>query len=248
MAIPAADALLDCWLTLGGLIDGAWMRREDDALVGATGLAVPTLNGVWAPQPLGARRADALLDELSATGLPHSLQMSGQPAPELVERLTERGMSRAEDVPLMTLSTAPTKTACSDGLTFRVLQPDRASAHAQVAAAGFEAPEFVFSTLIGPDVIAHPAVTVLVGEIEGVAVTTGLSMTIAGRTGLFNIATPPVHRGRGYGAAVTGALIRDAAVRQANLVFLQSSAAGFSVYQRLGFVTVDTWQCWISGQ
>ena len=93
-------------------------------------------------------------------------------------------------------------------------------------------------------VVADPATTVLVGEVDGTPVTTGMSMTMNDRTGIFGIATPETHRRRGYGAAVTAALIDDARARGAKSSFLQSSQAGFGVYQRLGFRTVDVWQCW----
>jgi predicted acetyltransferase len=64
-------------------------------------------------------------------------------------------------------------------------------------------------------------------------------MTLAGATGVFNVATPRQHRGRGYGAAVTARAVRDGFRAGASLAFLQASDAGFGVYRRLGFRHVE---------
>jgi ribosomal protein S18 acetylase RimI-like enzyme len=84
-----------------------------------------------------------------------------------------------------------------------------------------------------------------VGEVGGEPVTTGLGFTFGGSVSIFDIATLPAHRRRGYGAAVTVQAIRDGLSSGASWAWLQSSAAGLSVYERLGFRTVESWPCWI---
>jgi N-acetylglutamate synthase len=59
--------------------------------------------------------------------------------------------------------------------------------------------------------------------------------------GIFNIATVPAYRGRGYGRAVSSRIVADAVARGADLVYLQSSEDGFPLYQSMGFHTVETW-------
>jgi GNAT superfamily N-acetyltransferase len=54
--------------------------------------------------------------------------------------------------------------------------------------------------------------------------------------GVYHVATLPVARGRGIGAAVTRAAMRFARERGATRAALQSSDSGFRVYQSLGFV------------
>ena len=52
-----------------------WARAEPGAVALVTGVAIPTLNGVWVASP--DARADGvadLLDHVAATGLPHCLQ------------------------------------------------------------------------------------------------------------------------------------------------------------------------------
>jgi predicted GNAT family acetyltransferase len=77
-------------------------------------------------------------------------------------------------------------------------------------------------------------------------VTTGLGVTIDTSVGIFNIATPPEFRRRGYGAAVTARAITDGLEAGATWAWLQSSAIGLRVYEALGFRTSEEWTCWQS--
>jgi hypothetical protein len=50
---------------------------------------------------------------------------------------------------------------------------------------------------------------------------------------------PPEHRGRRFGAAVTLRAVADGLIGRAQWSFLQSSTAGYGVYSRLGYSTVE---------
>jgi predicted GNAT family acetyltransferase len=60
--------------------------------------------------------------------------------------------------------------------------------------------------------------------------------------GIYYVATPPEHRGRGVAAAATAWVTNWLLARGARIVILQSSESGFGVYQRLGFDVYDTYQ------
>jgi ribosomal protein S18 acetylase RimI-like enzyme len=53
--------------------------------------------------------------------------------------------------------------------------------------------------------------------------------------GIYFVATPPEHRGKGVGAEITRWVANTLFDRGADCVTLQSSEAGFRVYERLGF-------------
>ncbi len=53
--------------------------------------------------------------------------------------------------------------------------------------------------------------------------------------GIYFVATPPLHRGKGVGAEVTQSVANLLFERGAECVTLQSSEMGFRVYERLGF-------------
>jgi ribosomal protein S18 acetylase RimI-like enzyme len=103
------------------------------------------------------------------------------------------------------------------------------------AAAGFGAPEAIFEPIYAADVFALDGFAGYVGRVGGEPVSTSVGYTVADTVGIFNVATPEEHRGRGYGAALTAAAARGGFAQGAELAWLQSSAMGLSVYRRLGF-------------
>lgn len=72
-------------------------------------------------------------------------------------------------------------------------------------------------------------------RLEGLPVGTATAYLAAGVVGLYFVSTAPGARRRGVGAAVTLAALRDARELGYHVGVLQSSAAGRSMYARLGF-------------
>jgi N-acetylglutamate synthase len=105
-----------------------------------------------------------------------------------------------------------------------------------------------FRKLMTTAVLEAPGARCYVGEVDREPVTTGFAVTFADFVGIFNIATPPVHRRHGYGAAVTSRAVRDGLSNGASWAWLQSSPAGYPIYERLGFQTVESWRCWVIPQ
>jgi ribosomal protein S18 acetylase RimI-like enzyme len=97
----------------------------------------------------------------------------------------------------------------------------------------------VFDTGINEN---HPFVS-WVGYREGEPVATAATVTANGVIGLYNIATSPDHRHRGYGEAITRHAI-DAALGETGSradsthVVLQSTSLGLRLYERMGFQPV----------
>jgi ribosomal protein S18 acetylase RimI-like enzyme len=82
--------------------------------------------------------------------------------------------------------------------------------------------------------------TCWVGYRDALPVATAATVVSDGVIGLYNVATVPDERGRGYAEAVTRHAIADAS-RQSGLgrVILQSTAQGERLYKRLGFREVS---------
>ena len=211
-------------------------------------MPVPTLNGVWAYRKDAERGAVARLLELVAhAGMPHCLQYASECTGELSGLAEERGMRRDVDIPLMALTTQGELPRCDSGdLVIEVLDPKQAAVHAELAAAGFNAPVDAFLGLMTPAVMGRPGVRAYVGSVDGEPVATGVGVCLENHVGIFNVATLPSHRRRGYGAAITERAVRDGLDRGARWAWLQSSPAGYSVYEKLGFKTQESWECWIS--
>jgi hypothetical protein len=231
-------------------VPAGWARRDGGAIAVVTGVQLPFLNGVWSEQADPDPDIVAgLLDRVAATGLPHCLQLRPGGSPALARLPVNLGMSREQDdVPLMVMED-PARLGRAqhvDGLVLRQLHPEEAELHVRVAAAGFEAPEEPFRQLVTPDVLGLPEVRCYVGEADGCLVTTGVGVTLGACVGIFNVATPPAGRRRGYGAAVTARAVADGLAAGATWSWLQSSPPGYPVYEQLGFQAVESWQTWVS--
>jgi ribosomal protein S18 acetylase RimI-like enzyme len=215
-------------------------------MAGITGVPIPTTNGVWAVgSDPDVSAADRLLDMVAEAGLPHCLQARSDRFTALADR---RGMVRDDDVPLMVLNNTELLPEPPHDLAelVRRLADDETEVHAVVAAAGFGAPVELFRDLINPEVLAGSGVRGYVVEVDGTAVATGLGIQVVDHVGIFNVATAPEHRRRGYGALITAQAVRDGLAAGATFAWLQSSAEGYSVYEALGFRTVEHWPCWIA--
>ena len=98
-----------------------------------------------------------------------------------------------------------------------------------------------------PDAFALPGAVPYLAREDGQVVAVGFGVFGQGTAGVFNIATVPAYRGRGYGRAVTSRIVADAVTRGADLAYLQSSEDGYPLYQSMGFRTVETWTYLSSG-
>jgi hypothetical protein len=242
-----AAGLAAAWELLVDAIPLGWTRRESGVIAAVTGVPLATLNGVWPERlELDEVAVSALLDEIAHSGLPYCVQLRPGHSRRLASMVAERGMNREEQVPLMVLTDDSRLRDAQqvENLQIRQVAPEEARLHAGIAARGFDAPEEPFVQLMTPAVLRQPGVRCYVGEIDGNPVTTGLGVTVGTSVGIFNIATPPGHRGKGFGAAVTARAVNDGLNNGARWSYLQSSPAGYDIYTRLGFLTLERWDCW----
>jgi ribosomal protein S18 acetylase RimI-like enzyme len=133
-----------------------------------------------------------------------------------------------------------------EGLKIRQIPPDDVGAHVAIGAKGFGVTEQLYGQLSTPAAMRLPGVRCYVGEVAGTPVTTGLGVTLAPFVAIFSIATPPAYRGRGYASAVTARAVGDGLANGAEWAWLQSSEAARQIYTRLGFRTVELWDCWVA--
>jgi ribosomal protein S18 acetylase RimI-like enzyme len=103
----------------------------------------------------------------------------------------------------------------------------------------FHVPPAWFGEVFDRSVAPSDAFVCWVAYHDGVPVATAATVTAHGAIGLYNIATAPDHRQRGYGEAVTRFVV-DAAVREHGdlPVVLQSTAQGLRLYGPMGFLPV----------
>jgi GNAT superfamily N-acetyltransferase len=244
-----AAALADTWQRLFEVAPLGWMQREAGAFAGATGVPIATPNGIWleSRNPDGGTVA-AMFDRLDASGLPYCLQLRPGTPREITDQALKRGMTRGAAVPLMVLE-VPTHLPAArevEGLNVRVLEPEDIAAHVQIAAGVFGVPEELFASVMTRELMTAEGLRCYVGAAGTDDVTTAMGVTLGSGVGVSNVATLAPYRGRGYGAAITARVVSDALLAGAEWAWLQASPAGYRVYERLGFVTVDRWECFAS--
>lgn len=243
------DVLVQTSVRMMGALSGSWYRQEGGCLGSMSGVPFPTLNGVTVVgSDVEFATASRMLDEVARTGLPYRLSSRPAAAAGASELAQSRGLIAQGQVPLMVLEDPQHLAGAQqvDGLTLRTLDADARDLHVQVAAEGFDTPVELFSQFITPEVLALPELRCYIGEVDGEPVTTGMSVVVGSAVAIFSIATPERHRGRGYGAAVTAFAVADRLNEGASWAWLQSTPAGYSVYERLGFTTVERWSSWFS--
>lgn len=92
-------------------------------------------------------------------------------------------------------------------------------------------------------------VSLYLGRWRGIPVATSMGVRSGELMGVYNVATLPLARCRGIGQAMTARVLGEAHEQGVSKVVLQSSAAGESLYRRMGFLTVDrfdhyVWASW----
>jgi len=86
-----------------------------------------------------------------------------------------------------------------------------------------------------------------IGYVDGTPVATAATIDCGGTIGVYNVATLPEYRRRGYGEAVMRCALEEAErERPARPVVLQSTAAGLRLYERMGFRTVARFSVYAS--
>lgn len=206
-------------------------------------IPVPGFNGIWVDGPDAPDAFDELrraVQEVDDAGVPCWVEVRVGASPAFEDAAQRLGFRLEETIPGMVLrrdelvSGSPIPVA-------RVHDEVGLLAALTVAAAGFEVPAGLFAPLYTLKVSASPALAMYIAEIDGEVVSTSTAWTRDGGVGIYNVATPPTHRGHGYGRAVTEYAIRAGFAAGADLAWLQASPLGEPIYRAMGFRQVETY-------
>lgn len=211
-------------------------------LVNVPSFPVPSFNGVWAETDAAEMELESVLREIEQMGLPFGAIVRANRTLAVEAAARRLGLTQAERVPGMAVTQSELTRKAVKGL--EIIPVETASTRAQalaVAAAGFEVPAELLGTMYLREVAEIEGTTYYLARHHGNNVATAIGCEIDGTVGIFNVATPPEQRRRGYGAAVTARVAHDAFTAGADLAWLQSSGVGESVYTSLGFREVETY-------
>lgn len=225
---------------------GGRVVDRPDVLLYATGLPAEWANGAKAPR-LDESSADEVVEVsrkmLDEVGVPGTWGLGPLATPpDLEERLERAGFERDFDLRMMAASIASIDLREEDPSGLQIRRVDSEAAHAAwlgVMTEGFAMPPEHTMTIdataravgFGEDA---PWLQ-FVGTVDGEAVASSGLMLFGGLAGVYNVATVPTVRRRGYGAAMTRAALRLGRDRGYHVSVLGASDLGRGVYERMGY-------------
>lgn len=115
-----------------------------------------------------------------------------------------------------------------------------------IGSACFRVPVAWFEEVFDGQSMARAPFRGWIGYADGKPVCTAATVADGAALGLYNVATLPGFRSRGYAEALMRAAIDREAFSGARPVVLQSTTAGIELYQRLGFRRITNFRVWVS--
>ena len=228
--------LAGAWANIGG--HGGEVGGTEACPFVATGLPVAFFNGVFPTAPVvepDRLIADAI-EYMAARDLHWLLWVREGVDDGLLEAGRRAGLTDAGGPTGMALPVIPRVPPLPDGLVIEVVREMSAlEAFRDVGARGFEMPREFVAALAAESMMDDPTVAMVLGWVDGVAVSTALVGVTGTTAGIYNVATPPEHRRHGYGEALTWAAVEEGRRLGCDHSVLQASPMGMPIYERMGY-------------
>ena len=243
--------LIEGMALLASGVPGGYQERGDGVVLNVIGLASASTNAVHILEP-AASLTDArrFVERLQRADLPFVLRVRPGTPDWVADLAVSSGLERRIEFPIMRMAPAASARA-DDGQVIVEVDPGDADLVGRVTAAftaGNEVPAGIFDPLVAPAMFDRLEVAVY-AALDGDTVTSvGIRLQVPGAVGVFGVATPPEHRRRGLGKAITSRVVTDGVAAGARTAFLGATPMGYGIYERLGFRTVETWTFHVPGQ
>jgi len=223
------------------------IEERDGVICVATGMAVPAFNPTFVVRP--PRDPGGALQRVSEfytrCGLGGEVVAWGDAAKAIDDVAEGAGFVAGHRIPCLLLEPLVSTVPMVPDLQVRRVD-DAATLlrFNDVCAEVFGLERQVIAVLDQPWLLELPGSALHLGFVDGAPVATAWSYAIDGVVLLFNIATLDSHRRRGIGEAMTWHALREGVEQGCDLAFLQSSAAGRPLYERMGFGHVVDMRTW----
>lgn len=217
-----------------------------------TAMPIPLFNPVMALDPPGdfeglGERIDRMF---GPDRIPWSLVTTPAASAGLARLMEELGLKQADCLPGMIYDlSAPTTPPLSGDLDVRqVSEPDEIRTWSRTCEKGYGFQEGFLEPLT-QGMISNPGTLKRVGLYLGYAggqpVSTSMRVTTEGISGVYCVATVPEGRCHGYGAALTWRAGFDGRRDGCRTAYLQASAMGRPLYEKMGYKVVEEYQVWV---
>lgn len=211
-----------------------------------TGMPEATLNIAFVTRPLanpeGAIRETAAFFE--RIGLPFVLRIREGVDPAAEGAAESLGLPYTDTVPGLAMDSIPQMPPPPPpGLEIRAVNDvDQLHQFHHVVADGFGIPVEAAQLLMRESILQQPAVVAFIGISEGVPVAASTLVRSPKCAGVYNVATLPEYRGRGFGEAMTWQVVAAGAAAGCDVAILQPSEMGRPIYERMGFRLVASYR------
>jgi GNAT superfamily N-acetyltransferase len=234
----AGDRNLAAAWSLLGRRAGSPSAELEGLTLTSTGLPIAFFNGAFVTATVAD--ANATVEKIQRfyadRGVPYQLWARVAVGQDVLSAARRAGLRDAGNVPAMGLPSigdippAPKELAVRFVKTMEELFVQRL-----VMSKGFEMPLSIAEQLMVPALLDESQIALVVGYVRDVPVVTAALIQFEQSAGVYNVATLPEHRGKGYGAAATWAVLAEAARRGCTHSVLQASSSGHPVYRRMGY-------------
>ncbi|MEP6758725.1 MAG: GNAT family N-acetyltransferase [Actinomycetota bacterium] len=248
-------ALMEAFDVFLVLLPDATVRIGDGyRVVTVPSFPIPLVNAVISEgtnEEATIRDLAAAIAEVEAAGMPPVVTGRDGVDAHVLEEARRLGLMGEERIPGMSVSRDAFRPSEAPNVELRRVgaDPELLDVAMDVTARGFGAPRALFEPLFASGMQAE-GLDLWLAFVSDVAVSTATGLVRGDHVGIFDVATPPEHRRKGYGANVTSAAVAAGFGAGATTAYLQSSEMGFPVYEALGFRTVATYvvQTWPSAE
>jgi len=165
--------------------------------------------------------------------------LAGKPRKRLRQTLEKAGLHHSVDLPgMMAEHIQPPLKRPATLEVRRVCDASTRAAFCAIGSTCFHVPLSWFCEVFDSDSVFQ-RFAAYVGYVDGDPVSTTALVIGGGAIGVYNVATLPQHQRKGYGETVMRHALADARREHAiPRTILQSTAAGYRLYERMGFRTV----------
>jgi GNAT superfamily N-acetyltransferase len=242
LAWDVTDNFIRCFSLLAEHAERGAAARFGPVVAALTGAAGAWFNPVFLVAPDRTEESDLRRAvEFAAAHAPTFAVHVPVPVPDAVSAaLTALGLGEdAEEIPGMAMS--PLHVIPRQSGPVQIAEVTEAHDWPTLQSAtrdGFELTDELVATVFPPSLRTVPDIRWYVARIDETVVGTAVLVRTDDVAGIYNISVLPAYQRRGFGAALSWHAVaagRDAGCRVA---VLQSSAAGYDVYRRMGFETV----------
>jgi ribosomal protein S18 acetylase RimI-like enzyme len=256
---PVELNLRACFRALASHRDGSETRAFAGIEIISLGVRFQMFNAAFLTSPVQdeadfARRVAAAEVHFGARGIKWSFWLCDGWLPAELARRAERvfhrcGLTVASEMPGMIAERPAPPTRPPPIAEMRLVEREGPALRhfREIGAVCFKVPPDWFEEVFDAQTTARTPFQAWVGYAGARPVVTAATVAGGGAIGVYNIATLPDFRGRGYAEWIARECIAREIPSAGDLpVVLQSTAVGLRLYERMGFRSVARFRVWVS--